>query len=84
MLVYGDMVAKKSNDPLEQYIGRRNMLVLAPAKLIVPEAESEELTQLCNKATTALRSILNDHAETPWAAQAQRELDRGFGWQWNQ
>ena len=48
------------------------------------EFANSSLEQLAEKAEAYLRRVLDDHADTPWAKLAERELRSPLGWQWKE
>lgn len=45
---------------------------------------NSSLERLADKAEFYLRRVLEDHAETPWAKLAERELRNPLGWRWDE
>jgi hypothetical protein len=43
-----------------------------------------QLEKQAEKARTVLQSVVDDHAGTPWALLAQKELDNPVGWKWQE
>lgn len=54
---------------------------LKPAEGI---ADSSELDRTAKKAKTLLERVIKEHAGTPWAAMAARELEVPCGWEWTE
>ncbi len=48
------------------------------------EFANSSLEKLANKAEFYLQRILEDHAKTPWAKLAERELRSPLGWRWKE
>ncbi|NOZ40192.1 MAG: VWA domain-containing protein [Planctomycetes bacterium] len=48
------------------------------------EFANSSLERLADKAEFYLRRILEDHADTPWAKLAERELLNPLGWRWKE
>ncbi len=46
--------------------------------------ESSALRNLVDRARTHLQRVVDEHPGTPWARQAQHELEIPLGWQWNE
>ncbi len=45
---------------------------------------NSSLERLADKAEFYLRRVLEDHADTPWAKLAERELNNPLGWRWEE
>jgi hypothetical protein len=55
--------------------------------VVRPSREVTVNSALAKDAATAiayLRRVVAEHPETPWAMDAQRELEQPLGWQWNE
>ncbi|MEM8945156.1 MAG: vWA domain-containing protein [Planctomycetota bacterium] len=48
------------------------------------EFANSSLERLAERAEFYLRRVLEDHAETPWAQLAARELNSPLGWRWDE
>ena len=48
------------------------------------EFANSSLKNLADKAEVYLRRVLEDHAGTPWAQLAERELSSPLGWRWRE
>lgn len=48
------------------------------------EFPNSSLERLADKAEFYLRRVLEDHADTPWAKLAERELSNPLGWRWDE
>jgi hypothetical protein len=78
MEVYNAMLAAakrgvKTKDP------KNNTFKLEPNKEI--EAGSQ-YTKIAERAKMYLTRVTKEHPNTPWAAEAQRELETPMGWKW--
>jgi hypothetical protein len=45
---------------------------------------SSALEKLADKARKYLNGVVSDHAGTPWAMEAKRELETPLGWRWEE
>lgn len=48
------------------------------------EFANSSLEKIADKAEFYLRRVLEDHADTPWAKLAERELRSPLGWRWKE
>lgn len=48
------------------------------------EFANSSLERLAEKAEFYLQRVLEDHADTPWAKLAERELSNPLGWRWEE
>src|SRR5690606_34871899 len=75
---YNAMLAMaKRGMPFEN--SQNNTWVLQPADEIVV---GSRLEQLAEKSRTYLKRVVDEHAGTPWAYLAERELNQPLGWKW--
>ena len=71
----------KFDTPENARTPQNNTWVLVPADVI--ETGSQD-AKLLAKAKMYLNRVLEEHAGTPWAMLAQRELETPIGWKWTQ
>lgn len=65
----------KATDP------KTNVWVLKPADTVTV---GSQLSQMAEKAKTYLKRVAADHAGTPWAHMAEKELATPIGWKWTE
>ena len=75
---YNTMLAKAKRG-LKFTNPKNNTWILTPADEL---AVGSQVSKTGEKAKEYLRRVVDEHAETPWALLAQRELDEQIGWKW--
>ena len=60
---------------------KNNTWVLEPTDEITV---SSQLASAADKSREYLQRVIEQHADTPWAVLAQRELQQPLGWQWTE
>ena len=76
---YNAMLAK-AKQGMEFTEEKNNTWVLSSDE----EYANSSLEKLAGKAEVYLRRVLEDHADTPWAKLAERELHNPLGWRWKE
>ena len=54
---------------------------------LVPSKKSDatpDVKKMEKQALTYLKRVIDEHPDTPWALQAQRELETPLGWEWKE
>ena len=75
---YNAMLAKAKRG-LKFTNPKNNTWILAPADELTV---GSQVSKTGEKAKEYLKRVVDEHAETPWALLAQRELDQQIGWKW--
>jgi hypothetical protein len=60
---------------------KTNVWVLQPADTVTV---GSQMSQMAEKAKTYLKRVAADHAGTPWAHMAEKELATPIGWKWTE
>ena len=75
---YNSMLARaKSGLKFENK--KSNVWRLEPADEVTTGGQAKKMAE---KAREYLQRVVDEHADTPWALLAQRELDTPIGWKW--
>ena len=75
---YNAMLAKAKRG-LKFTNAKNNTWILTPADELTV---GSQVSKTGEKAKEYLQRVVEEHAETPWALLAQRELDEQIGWKW--
>ena len=75
---YNAMLAKAKRG-LKFTNPKNNTWILTPADELTV---GSQVSKTGEKAKEYLKRVVDEHAETPWALLAQRELDEQIGWKW--
>jgi hypothetical protein len=60
---------------------RNDTWVLVPSQEVTANST---LSKDATAATTYLERVVSEHADTPWAMDAKRELAQPLGWKWRE
>jgi hypothetical protein len=78
---YGMMLAEMKSSPKKFEKQGSNQWRLEASKDISSGAATKKLAA---KAQEYLTRVIDEHAGTPWAALAERELSKPMGWAWRE
>lgn len=78
---YNTMLAEMKASPKKFTKATNNQWRLVPSKEITTGASVKKLAK---SASDYLTRVVDNHAGTPWADMAERELVTNFGWEWKE
>ncbi|MCA9023649.1 MAG: VWA domain-containing protein [Planctomycetaceae bacterium] len=78
---YNVMLANMKSAPQTFQTEGNNLWVLQPSDKI---ETGPSVRKSAEEATVLLKRVIDEHAGTPWAALAERELSQPLGWEWTE
>ncbi len=78
---YNVMLANMKSEPRSFGTEGNNLWRLVPSETI---ETGPSVRKFAEQAKTLLKGVIDDHAGTPWAALAERELRQPLGWEWQE
>ncbi len=76
---YNVMLANMKSTPQTFQTEGNNLWVLRPSDKI---ETGPSVRKSADESTVLLKQVIDEHAGTPWAALAERELRQPLGWEW--
>ncbi|MBX3437459.1 MAG: VWA domain-containing protein [Planctomycetaceae bacterium] len=78
---YNVMLAKMKSEPRAFQGAENNLWRLVPSASI---DTGPSVRQSAEQARSLLQQVITEHAGTPWALLAERELNQPLGWEWRE